>query len=453
MPFYSSASRNEPKNRLLRSITLACILAILVGCQTSNSPASPAATTPIRQEDAEVHLPPETPAGRLAYIGGDGNVYVTAVNDPAPLQLTGDATTAAEGPGLSYHRLSWSPDGRLAFAAVTRLSINQASSELYMVEQPGQPAQLIGRSDSHFVIYIYWAPVPCPGRPACRRLAYLIEDDEDISLRLVELEAGQVKNRRVGLGRPFYFSWAPDGRRMVWHIGGARRHNDQARIALHDVEQDQTEILPYPPGLFMAPAWSPQGRRWLGVSADEKFDQLQTFEANQPATLTSVLDNHFVFAWSPAGDQVAYAIRKSNDDPVYGPIHLFDLRTQQSRQLTDTPFRIVAFFWGPDGQRIGYLKQVTPDDVWLQWRMYDLVQDRDRGFEAFFPSFHMRFMVGSFNQYAQSDRFWSPDSRYLVYADRDPKLVERVWLIDTWAERGAEPILVDEGSIGIWSWN
>jgi hypothetical protein len=64
----------------------------------------------------------------------------------------------------------------------------------------------------------------------------------------------------------------------------------------------------------------------------------------------------------------------------------------------------------------------------------------------------MRFAIHSFNQYAQSHRFWSPDGRYLVYADRDRALVERVWLVDTWAERGADPIPVDAGSIGFWSW-
>jgi Tol biopolymer transport system component len=64
----------------------------------------------------------------------------------------------------------------------------------------------------------------------------------------------------------------------------------------------------------------------------------------------------------------------------------------------------------------------------------------------------MRFMVHSFAQYAQSHRFWSPDGRYLVYADRDDGDADRVWLVDTAAEKGTDPILVDEGSIGVWSW-
>jgi hypothetical protein len=64
----------------------------------------------------------------------------------------------------------------------------------------------------------------------------------------------------------------------------------------------------------------------------------------------------------------------------------------------------------------------------------------------------MRMLIGSFNQYAQSHQLWSPDGRYLTYADRDRGLVERVWLVDTWAEKGAPPILVDKGVIAVWSW-
>jgi Tol biopolymer transport system component len=64
----------------------------------------------------------------------------------------------------------------------------------------------------------------------------------------------------------------------------------------------------------------------------------------------------------------------------------------------------------------------------------------------------MHVMIHSFDQYAQSHRFWSPDGRYLVYADRDDQSGDRIWLVDTKAEKGADPILIDGGSIGIWSW-
>ncbi len=89
----------------------------------------------------------------------------------------------------------------------------------------------------------------------------------------------------------------------------------------------------------------------------------------------------------------------------------------------------------------------------MQWRTYDLGKEQDRGFSAFHASPLMGRKISSFDQYAQSHRFWSPDGRYLVYADRDRTLTDRVWLVDTWAKPGADPILVGEGSVAVWSWN
>ncbi|GIK43506.1 MAG: hypothetical protein BroJett011_73390 [Chloroflexota bacterium] len=425
---------------MFRFTILGLIGSLLLGCQLAPSPAA--------------SHPSPSVSGRLAYIGGDGNVYITTADRSRTLAVTADATAAAEYPGLSYHRLSWSPDGRLAFAAVTR-SGSETRSTLYVAESPAAPPRIVGQSDQHFVIYIYWSPTACPGRPLeCRRLAYLIEEDDSISLRLVELEAGRVDNRRVGRGRPFYFAWSPDGRRMVWHTGGARRHNEQARLVLYNIERNHAEELPHPPGLFVAPAWSPRGDRWLGVSAEAKVDALQSFGSGQPETLTRALNGQAVFAWSPDGQQVAYAVRAKPGDPFYGPVHIFDWQSGETRRVTDTGFQILGFFWSPDGQRLAYLTWLPVHDAtWMQWRVYHMAENRDRGYKVFEPSFQMNFIVNSFNQYAQSDRFWSPDSRYLVYADRDPALVERVWLVDTWSEDGNQAMLVDEGAIGLWSWN
>lgn len=67
--------------------------------------------------------PRHAPSGRLAFVGADGNVYVTAPGVPGSIQVTHDATAPAEGEGLSYHRIAWSPDGFLAFAAVERTCV------------------------------------------------------------------------------------------------------------------------------------------------------------------------------------------------------------------------------------------------------------------------------------------------------------------------------------------
>jgi len=435
-------------NRLSSLIIVAWVLAavILMGCQSA------AAETPPKTNSKDnSNLSPVESRGRLAYIGGDGNVYVTTANRETTIAITNDATTFPEKEGFSYHRLAWSWEGSLAFAAITR-SGEDFSSQLYVVESPGEAARIVGQSDEQAVIYIYWSPITCSSGPGCQRFGYLIEEDNSIALHIVEMNAGQVENRVAGLAQPFYFTWSPDGRQMLWHTGGARRHNEEGRLSLYDANANEVQILPHTTGLFFAPAWSPQGDSWLGVSAVEAIDQLQIFNDKQPTTLTTNPDGQIVFLWSPQGDQIAYA-KREGVDPIFGPIHIFDLETGQTKRITAPRFSITGFFWSPDGQQIAYLPKLIPDTNRLQWRIYDLERDEDRGFTAFTPSFQMWFMVSSFNQYAQSHRFWSPDSRYLVYADRDTSRVERVWLIDTWTDGANEPILIDEGSIGVWSWN
>lgn len=444
-------------------IVLLFVLALLIPSQRVNlSGDSP--DTPIRTSQTSGKVVatsnltsfPSYSVNRLAYVGSDGNIYVTTPDRSSTIAVTQNATTGPEDSGFSYHRISWSPDGRLAFAGINRSGDQASNAKLYVTPLDGTPARLVGESEDHFVIYIYWSPATCPNGPDdCRQLSYLIEEGDNIALRLVEINGDQVSNRVIGTGWPFYYSWAPDGKSMLWHTGGALRHNPDSRLTLYDLEHENSSRLPLPLGLFVAPAWSPQGERWLGVlEKEEQIDQLELLGGGQRITLDSASDSQTVFAWSPDGSQVAYARRPGSTDPFFSPIYIYDLNTGQSRRLTDVSFDILAFFWSPDGDRLAYLTRLAlPNSTWSQWRVYDLANNIDKGFKAFNPSSQMHFVISSFNQYAQSHRFWSPDGRYLVYGNRDQQLVERVWIIDTLDnESGTEATQIGYGSFGTWSW-
>jgi len=409
-------------------------------------------------EQARANMESASGSGRLAYIAADGNIYVTTPELEQHFALTRDATAPPEGPGLSYPRVSWSPDGQIAYASVIR-SGNNAQARLYVAESPSAPARLVGRSDQHFVIYVYWSPTACPEKPDCSRLSYLIEEPEGIALHIVDMEAGGISNEVVGYGWPFYYSWSPDGRQLLWHTGGSARFNEDADLTQFSIKNQQADRLRAAPGLFIAPAWSPLGDEWLLVTTQEERDLLvrtQVGQTGNPDTekiLTTAEDKHMVFSWSPKGDRIAYSILRNGDGLIFGPIHVYDLLSGETKQITASSFDISGFFWSPDGERIGYLSRLAVrDSAWMQWRVYDLAENVDRGYAAFNPSYQMRYVISSFNQYAQSHRLWSPDGRYLVFADQDDANVERVWIVDTFAERGADPILVAEGSMGFWSW-
>ncbi|MEM7348508.1 MAG: hypothetical protein AAF485_30140, partial [Chloroflexota bacterium] len=391
--------------------------------------------------------------GHLAYIGADGNVYVTTPDQWEALAVTDDATAPREGGGLSYQRISWSPEGHLAFASVVRTR-DDAKSTLYVAETFDQPARVVGQSDNHFVIYIYWSPVACPHTPNCRQLAYLIEEETDIGLHLVEMNGETIDNQIIGFGWPYYFSWSPDGTSILWHTGGSIQENEQAQLMQYDLLEREALHLPLSPAAFLAPAWSPVDTRWLGAVNDGETDQLQLLGESTPVDISMVSRGGTSFAWGPTGTQIAYAVRPNSDHQFYGPIHLFETETQQSRQLTDDGLQILAFFWDPAGERLGYLTLVPmAGGDWMQWRVYDVAQDIDRGFKLFNPSLQMKFVMSSFNQYAQSHRFWSPDGRYLVYASRNEVLrLEQVGVIDTWDEDNSNTTIIAAGTMGFWSW-
>ena len=339
---------------------------------------------------------------------------------------------------------------RLAFAAVERAG-RTVRSELYIVA-PDQAPKVAGAHPEHHVIYMHWAPDACI---ACPDLVYLIEGENALDLRRVDMTPGALtpENRLLDEGRPFYFSWSPDGREMLWHRGGARRLNAEAQLSLHDLAARRTQTLAPAPGSFLAPAWSPDGSAWLTVTEREAGNGLllvtpeeQTVIATGPADIA--------FAWSPDGARIAYARRDAPTAPAYGAIHVHDVATGQTTRITAPGFHPRAFFWSPTGDRLAYINWLAiPAAHWSQWRVYDFENAAERGYPAFNPTPHLRMIIGSFNQYAQSHRFWSADGRYLLYTDRDKALTERIWVVDTLAEEREEPIFVAQGSLGVWSWD
>jgi hypothetical protein len=437
---------------------LLLVVLALTGCQSARAQGfdGQAAHSPLAQVSPDV-LADSAPGraesvGRLAYVGADGNVYVTSADGGSTIAVTSDSESPPEGQGRSYHRIAWSPSGWLAFASVTREG-NDARGALYVVESPGRPARLVAESDTCFIGYIYWSPAACPGRPDCQRLAYLTREGTGVGLHLVEISPNGVENRLLAVGRPIFFSWSADGRRMLWYTDGVDGASPHPRVTLYDVEREVAEVLPGTPGSGLGPAWSATGEHWLVLSSVGGRNQLQSAGLAGVITVIAEADNEIVYSWSPSGEQVAYAVRESDAEPLYGPIHLFDTRTGLSRQVTDRAFRILGFFWAPDGQRLGYLTWLDlPEASWAQWRTIDVQNGEDRGFAAFNPSPWMRRIVAAFGQQGQSHRFWSPDSRYLVYSERDEAQVDRVWMVDTWAVKGAKPVPVGEGVIGFWSW-
>ncbi|MDX1523276.1 MAG: hypothetical protein R3264_16745, partial [Anaerolineae bacterium] len=253
----------------LRSLLIVPIVVLVFGaCQLA-----PRGVSPIPSSAANFNA---NSPGQLAYISGDGNVYVVPADLSRKTRITGDATTSREGAGLSYQRLAWSPTGQLAYAAVTRTRDNAAST-LYVKDSLTDPPKIVEQSDEHFVIYIYWSPVACADQPGCHRLAYLIEEAEDIGLHFVQITDQAISNQIIGFGWPYYFSWSADGQSIVWHTGGGYQENPAAELALYDLAEAKTHRFPHQPAGFLAPAWSPRDNIWIGATISKGDAMLRQF--------------------------------------------------------------------------------------------------------------------------------------------------------------------------------
>ena len=388
----------------------------------------------------------EAQSGQIAYVGSDGNVYITSADLQTTTQLTHDATARIEGTGRSYHRLAWSPKGQLAYAAVERAG-EQASSTIYVTDFDESVPPIVGGSREHFVIYMNWAAGSCHD-DGCSRFAYLIEENERIALRTVDVTSAE--NQLAGTGWPFYFSWSADGEHMAWHRNGGILDNSAAMFSTFDLAAQQTTDLPMLPGLQVAPAFSPMGEGLLLVSAE---NNLILIHNNTQTTITTGGTGDIAFSWSPDGTQIAYAVRRQLREPFYDAIHIYDVTTKASRRIVDVGLRTQGFFWAPDSRQLAYIQWLPlgAEDGWMQWRIVDTETSIDRGFEPFNPTPQFRFIMASFNQYAQSHRLWSPNSRYLLFTERSGETDDTIWMLDTSSD-SPNGIWVAEGSLAFWSW-
>jgi TolB protein len=90
------------------------------------------------------------------------------------------------------------------------------------------------------------------------------------------------------------------------------------------------------------------------------------------------------------------------------------------------------------------------DAISIAWSVLDISTGANRRYGAFFPTQDMLYMLVYFDQFAQSHRLWSPDSRYLIYAEVTPSNEASINLLDT-AQSNTVPFSIASGFIGIWS--
>lgn len=395
--------------------------------------------------------------GQIAYLGRDGNIYIYDVVQNDTQAVTQDASAVGGTPIIRYQWPTWSTDGRLAYFAGV-LEQGLFSTQVFVRDGQLGTSELIYEGANEYFNYASWAPQNCTQSIECRELAILFSNlrEGGLFVQVVKDAVQDFPHRTIGRGGPFYYSWSPNGQAMFW------QRNNQ-RLDVYSLTDDTiSATLPSRAGMFSAPHWSPIDQEILfGKSTDtNNTTALAIWDGEQERVLLDDLRGMIWFAWSPDGRYVAFVDARST---------LYVLDAQNGEVISRTlQSGVGAFFWSPDSQKIAFITRAAPlgafsassglrlrfaqeNEILLNWSTLNVNDGAVTVHSTFNPTADMVYMFLYFDQFSQSHRVWSTDSRYLVYSEVSPSGAI-ISIIDT-QQPNAVPMMIAEGSLAVWSFN
>jgi TolB protein len=391
---------------------------------------------------------------------------------------------------------AWSPVG----TRVAVVGANRRASGVFIFDDADsgaiEPAaeNTVYESTRNAPIYLYWSP------DAGHVSFIAIQPDESsMGLHIASSNKAAMKegNRTnlVATGRPCFWEWSPDGKRVMVHTGSMGNTEDQSRLALVDPfspsGMSKSELgNPGRPGYFQAPAISRSGRyRAFGQVNRKNQVELIVESPEDGEQMTVRHEGVAALSWSPTDDQLAFICPPEPLRTYYGPLRVLNTDNGEMRVLTDEI--VLAFFWSPTGDRIAYftvanttpvLSHVRPDPVqavqdggalpapttenedvddeqmlWLNVWVVDLNTDDTHLVATFEPvDIFVNQFLPFFDQYAKSHRIWSPSGDALVLPmvrrDENDGLSAHVCVVPINPGFAPEPpVAIAEGLMAFWS--
>ncbi len=392
----------------------------------------------------------ERKSGSVAYIGNDGNIYITDQGATNTYPVTTDLTTETAG-SILYQAPTWSPAGNeLAFVRLEQTGASELTTEIIIADTEGESSHSVYSSQNLFPIYLYWSPNG-------QTLTALTTTPSQQTLALLSIPLDGGEPRVLDTGSPFYWSWAPDGSTMIVHKNGGNQ-DAVNQISYLNVDGDVTEfVTPDSPASFQAPAWSPDGNFILLTKVTENKNQQLILTDSTGSSIKTVaeFDLNVSFAWASNGKQFAYIAGDEKMNPgALGPLHVANTESDEEIVIDE---KVFAYFWSPDALEIAYFVPVlaqadeTSDQtLYFQLNILEVASKESRLIASFQPTEGFLAIIPYIDQYHQSTTIWSPDSNNLVISFIDNNGTPGIAIVPS--SGITKPRMLVEGSYAAWSW-
>lgn len=424
----------------MKKLFLLLVAAILVACAPGDIkiPQSPALRVL------------EKKSGLIAYIGSDGNVYITDQGATNTTPLTTDVTLESRS-NIAYNHLAWSQDGsQVAFVRLEKNGANSFTSELMVANVNDDSVKSIYTSETEFPFYINWSP----DNKNVGMLTTTITP-QILALQSVPIDGGD--QLMLDTGSPFYWSWAPDGNSIIVHKNGISEER-MSQLSFLKIDPEVTEyVMDEVPASFQAPAWSPDGN-FILLTTFTPEEQQQIVLADSQGVVQKEIA-HFElntsFAWAADSQQYAYIVgTRQMQSGALGPLHVGNINGSEEIVIHEN---VVGYFWSPNGKMIAYLvpSAYTPEDsteeiFYFELYILDIASGESRMIASFEPTDEFFTLIPYMDQYHQSMTIWSPDSNNLVISFITSDGYPAIAVIP--ASGITEPRFLVEGVFAAWSW-
>jgi Tol biopolymer transport system component len=387
--------------------------------------------------------------GRIAFVGADRQVHVVNARGRAHRQVTfssGPGALTPWGVPVSRDHSSWpcwSPDGRwLACFQSHTAPEGGGPAWLTVLEVDGVEERRLAQLSDGLPIYIQW-------NAQARSVAALIQVEDQLELSVCEI--GEIGGQRlVEQGVPLFFSWLPDGRRLLVHTG---ERGGNKRLVGRSADGDGHDaIFADIPGSFCTPVVLDQQVVYVTPRGQGEDLCIGDLDGQRQRVLAEV-DGLVAVIPSPDGTALAYSTAKRGREAIYDGIRMIRTDGTGDDPLYEGPSK--AFLWSPNGKQI-VVAAPGRRQPGLDWRSIDVETGESRHVCTFWPSQDQMFYLHFFEQFSQSHPLISPDGSLLVFSghpapvDTGEDVRSRIYVVSL-EDEDAKPKSIALGDFAVFS--